>query len=122
MTDIQKRAARAIGLLSAALALVLFVGLVWRPPCPILHFTGFYCAGCGFCRMLEAALHGDFAVAFRLNPFLFAASPLAVLYAAAEAVQYIRKKRPLYRSRLSIPIAVVVIVASVVFMILRNLH
>ena len=122
MSDTKKRAATAVGIFAGAVILVLFVGLVWRPPCPILHFTGLYCAGCGFCRMLEAVFRGDFAAAFGFNPFLFVISPLAAIYAVAEAVRYVQQKRPLYRSRLSVLIAAVFIAVSVVFMILRNLH
>ncbi len=40
------------------------------PECPIFHFTGCYCPGCGSMRATRALLTGDLASAFTYN-FLF---------------------------------------------------
>ena len=42
------------------------------PRCVFHAVTGLLCPGCGTTRALHQLLHGHFAAAFRLNPFLFA--------------------------------------------------
>ncbi len=48
---------------------------VWFPKCPIHHFTGLDCPGCGTARAVHALAHGDWKAAFRHNAILFAAVP-----------------------------------------------
>ena len=48
----------------------------WMPQCPFLRLTGLYCPGCGAQRALHALLSGNFAEAFRFNPFLLSIVPL----------------------------------------------
>lgn len=103
--------------LFAALLLVLFL----HPPCLILQYTGFYCAGCGGQRMIFALLRGDLAGAFRHNPFLFCLLPLAAGYGVIEAARYIKEKRPLYKDRRFIWILLAVLAAALLFTVLRNL-
>jgi hypothetical protein len=43
----------------------------WYPKCVFHQLTGFECPGCGITRALHHLLHGRFAEAFWLNPFLF---------------------------------------------------
>ncbi len=50
--------------LTALSALVVF-------GCPFFRLTGFTCPGCGLTRAYIHAFHGDFATAFRYNPFFF---------------------------------------------------
>lgn len=117
----KKRMARAAAvLLGLALLLALFV-FVLHPPCLILKCTGFFCAGCGGQRMVFDLLRGDFSGAFRHNPFLFFALPLAGVYCVWEAARYIEKKPPLYKRKGILLIAVAVSVLAVLFTVLRNL-
>jgi uncharacterized protein DUF2752 len=37
------------------------------PVCPLLHFTGLYCPGCGGLRSAYAVAHGHFATALGCN-------------------------------------------------------
>ena len=39
--------------------------------CPLFRLTGLTCPGCGLTRAYIHAFHGDFATAFRYNPFFF---------------------------------------------------
>lgn len=49
------------------------------PRCPLFLFTGLKCPGCGITRALHCVLHGDIIDAFRHNPFLVIALPLAMI-------------------------------------------
>jgi len=49
------------------------------PRCIFHAVTGLECPGCGSLRAAHSVLHGDFAMAFRLNPLLFVLLPLAGL-------------------------------------------
>lgn len=91
-----------------------------RPPCLILEYTGFYCAGCGTQRMVLALLRGDLKSAAGLNIFMLAALPSAVIYAVAEAVRYVRGERLLCRARGFVPVLLGVLAAAAVFTLLRN--
>lgn len=111
-----KAACLLAGVLSAGILLYAL-----RPPCLILKTTHFYCAGCGTQRMLSALLQGDFSKAFRQNPFMFFLLPCAAGCLIAEAARYVQKKRPLYKGRF-FPVALfTVLIASLLFTVLRNL-
>lgn len=116
----KKRLLRVLALLAALLAAGALL-LTLQPPCLILRLTGFYCAGCGGQRMAAALLQGDAAGAFRQNPYLFCALPLAGLYLLAEGVRYVRGKPPLYRRRWVVISLALLLAAGLVFMVLRNL-
>lgn len=58
----------------------------FMPHCVFKTITGYDCPGCGFQRALHAALHGDLAVAWNYNAFVFFAVPAAVCFIAAETV------------------------------------
>ncbi|MCI0351413.1 MAG: DUF2752 domain-containing protein [Acidobacteriales bacterium] len=45
------------------------------PVCPIYHWTGLLCPGCGATRALHALLHGELVAAFLLNPLLVLLAP-----------------------------------------------
>ena len=49
------------------------------PRCPMFVLTGWQCAGCGATRSLHALLLGEFSHAFKLNPFIFFATPCVLL-------------------------------------------
>jgi hypothetical protein len=46
------------------------------PPCLFHMLTHLYCPGCGVTRALYALLHGDVALAFRMNALAMLAIPL----------------------------------------------
>ena len=48
--------------------------------CPLQHFTGVPCPGCGMSRAVFALLRLDFAAAFRYHPMIFVLPPV-LLYA-----------------------------------------
>lgn len=59
------------------------------PPCPWLWVTGWQCPGCGVLRGTHALLHGEVAVAWRLNPLWFVVGPaLAAMLVWATARSY----------------------------------
>ncbi len=115
------RALLALAVLAGLAGGTLWVVLVLRPPCLILRFTGFACAGCGFSRMVSALLQGDVARAFRSNPYWFCVLPVAVLYVCGEAVCFVRQRPPLLRRRWALPVLVFLLAAAVVFTVARNL-
>jgi hypothetical protein len=46
------------------------------PGCPLLHYTGLYCPGCGGLRSVHAVAHGDLVAALHAN------APATLGYAA----------------------------------------
>jgi hypothetical protein len=67
------RLAVPAGLLAAVAAAFAYVGAVdpnhpgHYPPCPLYHYTGIYCPGCGGLRCAHAFVHGDLATALQDN-------------------------------------------------------
>lgn len=116
----KKRLLRAV-LALAGLALLGVLILIFSPHCLILESTGYYCAGCGTQRMVRALLRGDLAGAARQNLLMLIGLPLCGLYLLAEAVRYVRGKRPLCRSRAFLPVAAGALALAGVFTVLRNL-
>jgi uncharacterized protein DUF2752 len=70
------------GVLALATAFVAYVGAVdpnehgHYPTCPFLAVTGYYCAGCGFLRMIHALAHGHLVEAAGRNVFALSMLPL----------------------------------------------
>ena len=71
------------GLCGLAVLAMLFAGaylsasiLGWG--CPVQHFTGVPCPGCGLSRALFALLRLDFAAAFRYHPMIYVLPPVAL--------------------------------------------
>jgi len=50
------------------------------PQCPVHHYLGILCPGCGTTRALAALLHGHLGEALRLNPLTSLAIPFAFLW------------------------------------------
>jgi hypothetical protein len=50
------------------------------PACPLHSLTGLDCPTCGGLRAAHQLLHGHIRAAFALNPFLFFALPVVVLF------------------------------------------
>ncbi len=90
-------------------------------PCIIKKVTGKYCPGCGITRMAKALIRLDFAAAARANIFLFAISPIALVYGVFKARQYV-----LYGSRpYSRPEQIGILifgVLTVAYWVLRNIE
>ncbi|GHF62921.1 hypothetical protein GCM10018787_08760 [Streptomyces thermodiastaticus] len=67
------RLAPPAGTLAAVAAAFAYVGTVdpnepgHYPVCPLLHFTGLYCPGCGGLRSAHAVAHGDLIAALHDN-------------------------------------------------------
>ena len=47
--------------------------------CPVQHFTGIPCPGCGLSRASFALLRLDFWMAFRYNPMIYVLPPVVLL-------------------------------------------
>ena len=68
-----------------ALAPLAVLALFWFDPvttcaypvCPFHQLTGLWCPGCGTTRALHQLLHGNVAMAFRLNSLAMLMLPLA---------------------------------------------
>ncbi|MBD5255980.1 MAG: DUF2752 domain-containing protein [Barnesiella sp.] len=119
-----RRAIVAVVVAAVAIALLLFYALVdvdsgLMPRCPIKALTGFDCPGCGSQRMIHALLHGDFAGAWRRNPFLIVMIPVML---AALVAELWRKRFPrLNRVILSPASIAVIIAATAIWTICRNI-
>lgn len=119
-----RRAIVAVVVAAVAIALLLFYALVdvdsgLMPRCPIKALTGFDCPGCGSQRMIHALLHGDFAGAWRRNPFLIVMIPVML---AALVAELWRKRFPrLNRVILSPASIALIIAATAIWTICRNI-
>ncbi|MFF3563010.1 DUF2752 domain-containing protein [Streptomyces sp. NPDC002574] len=88
--------AAPLGLLGGVVAAFAYVGTVdpnqpgHYPVCPLLHYTGLYCPGCGGLRSAYAVAHGDFGAAFGLNALAVA---MYLLFAVAMVVWLFRAVR-----------------------------
>jgi hypothetical protein len=75
-----------VGLWSLLLVAGIATGLVLHffppgqypiyPVCPLHQSTGLDCPGCGGLRAMHQLTNGNFAAAWRLNPFVFVLLPL----------------------------------------------
>ncbi|MEC3993482.1 DUF2752 domain-containing protein [Actinacidiphila sp. DG2A-62] len=81
-------AAVPLGVLGGVVAAFCFVGAVdpntpgHYPVCPLLHYTGLYCPGCGGLRSAYAVAHGRFGTALGCNALAVAGYALfAVVWA-----------------------------------------
>lgn len=57
------------------------------PVCAFHQLTGFDCPGCGSLRALHQLTHGNIAAAWRFNPLLLVAMPMAAWLALRELVR-----------------------------------
>lgn len=115
----------AIVALVAAIAALLFYAEVdpestrLMPRCVFRAATGFDCPGCGFQRALHAALHGDFALAWGYNPFLFFMLPVGLLYFIVEL--FAGKDSGVRRMLLSPAAIITLLLLTVGWWVARNL-
>jgi hypothetical protein len=96
------------------------------PPCPLKVLTGLDCPGCGGLRCAHALMEGDVAAAFDQNLMAVILLPLAALWLGMLIVRRWRSDSgPPLRSertlRLQRIFTVSIIVAVVIFTVVRNL-
>jgi len=84
-----------LGLVLAGLLALLGPSLVLRlsPPCLLTLATGQACWGCGITHALVAALHFDFAGAWRANPRVVVVLPLLAAVSLRFALRVLRAWR-----------------------------
>jgi hypothetical protein len=116
---------------AAPIALLLFTAVIllrfppaqynsFYPQCPIHHFFGILCPGCGTTRALAALLHGNVSEALRLNALTMLMLPIVSAYAATKYSRVLAGK-PLHWSKLH-PSAIYAMSAmAIAFTIARNL-
>ena len=89
------------------------------PECPIHHFFGILCPGCGATRALAALLHGNVNEAFRLNGLLMLLLPVAGGYVILSYTRFVTRK-PI-RWPQPRPLAIyATLAATIVFTVARN--
>ena len=88
--------------------------------CPVNYVTGLSCPGCGSQRAIHELLHLNFKQAFAYNPLLIAAIPYTALGIAFNTetlkTRYPKTRKFFYGQRA----LYVVLVAVILFLILRN--
>lgn len=95
------------------------------PQCPFHQATGLLCPGCGGTRALAALLHGDLRAAWQLNGLVVLLLPAVFAYFAAV---WFRTRRGSLQGTagawpvLPSPVTLLLIVACLVFTLVRNLH
>lgn len=81
--------------LAVAIALACGLAYLYRhdpsgnfyPKCLFHSLTGLWCPGCGLTRGLYACLHGDYAMAVRMNALMFVVMPvLSVVVSVARRI------------------------------------
>lgn len=87
--------------------------------CTFKALTGYDCPGCGAQRALHALLHGQPAQAWRFNPFIFFAVPIAAAYIVIEAL---RRRHPrLHAAVTDYRVTICIVITIVAYWIGRNL-
>lgn len=92
------------------------------PKCPLYHYTGLKCSGCGSQRAIHDILHLDFVSAFHENALILFAIPYAAFGYYLDQKKALTGKQLLLRKKLYGITAIwsaLVIVAA--YAILRNL-
>ena len=88
-------------------------------PCPINHFTGLKCPGCGVTRMCMHIISLDFRSAFYDNTAIFCMLPLIVFIFARFAYKYVKTGSK--RDKAAETAGIIAIVVLIIFGILRNI-
>jgi len=52
----------------------------YYPACPVHQLTGLQCPGCGGLRAMHQLMHGNFGLAWGLNPLVFFLWPLVLWF------------------------------------------
>lgn len=86
--------------------------------CPIHHFLGIYCPGCGITRMFISMFELDFYQAFRYNPLVFIYLIGYILYMVIKLLI-----KTIFKKNIKIPeiVTYILIVLALLFCVLRNI-
>lgn len=110
-------------LLASAIAAVYYnfdpADTRWLPRCLFHEFSGLKCPGCGAQTAAHALVHGDFAGAWRANPFLMFIVPLFPLMLWLELASESRPR--IYARFYSRPVAFAICASVILWALLRNL-
>lgn len=87
--------------------------------CPINHFTGYLCPGCGITRCLFSILEFKFKKAFYYNQLVFILIPFFLIYYIYDVYTFIfeKEKKSKIFKYMSIPLLVI----TILFGIVRNI-
>jgi hypothetical protein len=89
--------------------------------CPWLLLTGTYCPGCGGLRAVNDLTRGDVAAAASSNLLFVGSLPLLALWWARRTADAWRGVRRVTDEHTALRVTVVVLAATVVFWVVRNL-
>jgi hypothetical protein len=89
--------------------------------CPWLLLTGTYCPGCGGLRAVNDLTRGDVAAAASSNLLFVGSLPLLALWWARRTADAWRGVRRVADEHTALRVTVVVLAATVVFWVVRNL-
>ncbi len=91
----------------------------WYPPCVFHAATGLQCPGCGSSRAVHALVHGEFLAGVHDNALLVLVLPLLFAWGIVALWRAVRRNQP----PLELPhgTARIVLVATIVFVVARNL-
>ena len=89
--------------------------------CPWLLLTGTYCPGCGGLRAVNDLTRGDVAAAASSNLLFVGSLPLLALWWARRTADAWRGVRRVADEHAALRVTVVVLAATVVFWVVRNL-
>lgn len=91
---------KTIVLFAMGMACVIALFFVFNPtehsyflPCPFRYATGYHCPGCGSQRAIHQLLHGEFIVAFWLNPLMVLSLPLIIYSLGQKAYNFVFNTR-----------------------------
>ena len=122
------RVAVAVGVplsLAAAAVLLYLVDPAqsrFLPACPTYLLTGVFCPGCGTTRMLHSLLHLRLFEAFDHNVLMFFLLPLIGCAGLSAYLSFVFGRPLVPALRISRWISILILVAAVVFTVLRNLR
>ncbi len=89
-------------------------------PCVFRLITGYLCPGCGITHCFLSLLRGDFRGAFEANQFVFCLLPAGAVYAFYRARRYVLYNRRDYAAWEN-NAAIVLLIAAILFGIIRNI-
>lgn len=97
-------------------------GSILFPKCVVRSTTGLLCPGCGIQRAIHAMLHLDFASAMRHNALFTILTPYLIVGVVMELSPPLKARYDsLYQKLFSRNILYAVIIAIILFTIVRNL-
>lgn len=111
---------------SGILLFALFIGyylankfLGFGIECPINHYTGYLCPGCGITRCLFSILELHFEQAFHYNSLVFVLLPFFAIYCGYNIFDYIfERNKPIVLPNYLVNFLIVIVI---MFGIIRNI-